>query len=137
MTNGLVIVLGTCGRNFAAGMSGGIAYVFDERGNFAEERCNLGSVDLESIDDLKDAQIIQGLVARHLELTGSRRAKWILQNWAEMLPRFIKVFPHEYKRVLGVSRSRRLQVLGQPMPPVAHVEHARHARVQNGQVQHG
>jgi glutamate synthase domain-containing protein 3 len=137
MTNGLVIVLGTCGRNFAAGMSGGIAYVFDERGNFAEERCNLGSVDLESIDDLKDAQIIQGLVARHLELTGSRRAKWILQNWAEMLPRFIKVFPHEYKRVLGVSRSRRLQVPGQPMPPVAHVEHARHARVQNGQVQHG
>ena len=50
MTNGLVLVLGSCGRNFAAGMSGGVAYVFDEHGNFAEERCNLGSVDLESVD---------------------------------------------------------------------------------------
>ena len=137
MTNGLVVVLGSCGRNFAAGMSGGVAYVFDERGNFAEERCNLGSVDLESIDGSKDAQIVRELIIRHLELTGSRRAKWILENWAETLPRFIKVFPHEYKRVLGVSRSRRAHVPSQPMPPVAHVEHVRHVQEQNGQVQHG
>ena len=137
MTNGLVVVLGSCGRNFAAGMSGGVAYVFDERGNFAEERCNLGSVDLESIDGSKDAQIVRELIIRHLELTGSRRAKWILENWAETLPRFIKVFPHEYKRVLGVSRSRRAHVPSQPMPPVAHVEHVRHVQAQNGQVQHG
>jgi len=66
----------------------------------AEERCNLGSVDLESIEGSKDAQIVRDLITRHLELTGSRRAKWILDNWPEMLPRFIKVFPHEFKRVL-------------------------------------
>jgi glutamate synthase domain-containing protein 3 len=137
MTNGQVLVLGSCGRNFAAGMSGGVAYVFDERGNFAEERCNLGSVDLESIEGSKDAQIVRDLITRHLELTGSRRAKWILDNWPEMLPRFIKVFPHEFKRVLGVSRSRQSCIPSQPLPPVAQAENLRHARVQNGQVQHG
>jgi glutamate synthase domain-containing protein 3 len=137
MTNGLVVVLGSCGRNFAAGMSGGIAYVFDERGNFAEERCNLGSVDLESIGGSKDAQTVRDLITRHLQLTGSRRAKWILESWSEMLPRFIKVFPHEFKRVLGVSRTRPVRIPGQPLAPVAHVEHARHSQIQNGQVQHG
>ncbi|MGA8837935.1 MAG: glutamate synthase-related protein, partial [Candidatus Sulfotelmatobacter sp.] len=137
MTNGLVLVLGSCGRNFAAGMSGGVAYVFDERGNFAEERCNLGSVDLESIEGSKDAQIVRDLITRHLELTGSCRAKWILDNWPEMLSRFIKVFPHEFKRVLGVSRSRQVCIPSQPLPPVAQAENLRHARVQNGQVQHG
>ncbi|MFZ0318568.1 MAG: glutamate synthase large subunit [Candidatus Sulfotelmatobacter sp.] len=137
MTNGLVVVLGSCGRNFAAGMSGGVAYVFDEHGNFAEERCNLGSVDLESIDGSKDAKILRDIISRHGELTGSHRAKWILENWGELLPRFVKVFPHEYKRVLGVSRGRRSYVPSEPMPPVAHVEHVRHVQAQNGQVQHG
>jgi hypothetical protein len=72
-----------------------------------------------------------------LELTGSRRAKWILENWPEILPRFIKVFPHEFKRVLGLSRTRPSRIPSQPLAPIAHVEHARHAHVQNGQVQHG
>jgi glutamate synthase domain-containing protein 3 len=105
MTKGTVVVLGNCGRNFAAGMSGGLAYVFDERGDFAEKRCNAAAVDLEPLIDLQDVQIVRDLVTRHWELTGSRRARWILDNWSETLPRFIKIFPHEYKRVLGVSRA--------------------------------
>jgi glutamate synthase domain-containing protein 2/glutamate synthase domain-containing protein 3 len=132
MTNGVVVVLGSCGRNFAAGMSGGVAYVFDERHNFAQERCNLGSVDLESVVDTQDAAVLRYLVTRHGELTGSHRAKWILENWTDLLPRFIKVFPHEFKRVLGVSRNRQPHVPSQPVARVTQVEHARHVQVQNG-----
>jgi glutamate synthase domain-containing protein 3 len=98
MTKGLVVVLGKCGRNFAAGMSGGIAYVLDERGDFAEKRCNLAAVDLEPIAE--DAALLRTLIERHVQFTASPRAKWILENWSTMLPKFIKVFPHEYKRVL-------------------------------------
>src|SRR6202035_1952056 len=106
MTNGLVIVLGSCGRNFAAGMRGGIAYVYDERGDFTEKRCNLASVDLEPVIEPRRVQLVRDLVEKHFDLTGSKRAKNILDNWQEMLPRFIKIFPHEFKRVLGVTRSR-------------------------------
>jgi glutamate synthase domain-containing protein 3 len=116
MTNGLVVVLGACGRNFAAGMSGGIAYVFDERGDFTEERCNLASVDLEPVIEPRDVELVRGLVSHHFELTGSKRAKSTLDNWVETLPRFIKIFPHEFKRVLGVSRTRQPYVPGQPIP---------------------
>ena len=126
MTNGLLLVLGSCGRNFAAGMSGGIAYVFDERLDFTEKRCNRDSVDLEPVIEAPDTQMVKDLVARHLELTGSRRARWILENWSDMLPRFIKVFPHEFKRVLGVSRSRQPYVPGQPVAVLAEVEQVQH-----------
>jgi glutamate synthase (NADPH) large chain len=119
MTNGLVLVLGACGRNFAAGMSGGIAYVFDERGDFAEKLCNLESVDLDPLLDAQDIQTVRNLVARHAELTGSPRAKWILENWSDAVPRFTKVFPHEYKRVLGVSRSRETYVPAKVVPILA------------------
>jgi len=105
MTNGLVVVLGSCGRNFAAGMSGGIAYVFDERGDFPEKRCNRDSVDLEPLIESEDLQLVRGLIVRHGELTGSPRAKWIVDNWNEAVTRFIKVFPHEFKRVLGIGRT--------------------------------
>ncbi|MFZ0536349.1 MAG: glutamate synthase large subunit, partial [Candidatus Sulfotelmatobacter sp.] len=132
MTNGLVVVLGSCGRNFAAGMSGGIAFVFDERHNFAQERCNLGSVDLEPVVEAQDAALLKDLITRHFELTGSRRAKWILENWIDLLPRFIKVFPHEFKRALGVGRNRQSHVPSQPVARVTQVDHARHAQVQNG-----
>ncbi|MGB7602289.1 MAG: glutamate synthase-related protein, partial [Candidatus Sulfotelmatobacter sp.] len=132
MTNGVVVVLGSCGRNFAAGMSGGIAFVFDERHNFAQERCNLGSVDLEPVIETQDATLLKNLITRHLELTGSRRAKWILENWTDLLPRFIKVFPHEFKRALGVSRNRESHIPSQPVARVTQVEHARHVQVQNG-----
>ena len=119
MTRGLVAVLGKCGRNFAAGMNGGIAYVFDERGDFAAKRCNLGSVDLEAVLEGPDVDTLRGLITRHVEATGSPRGRWILENFDEFLPRFVKVFPHEYKRVLGVPRSSSVYVPGQVLPPPA------------------
>jgi glutamate synthase domain-containing protein 3 len=126
MTNGLVLVLGACGRNFAAGMSGGIAYVFDERRDFTEKRCNLASVDLEPVIESKDAELILRLVTRHFELTGSRRARWILDNWLEVQPRFIKVFPHEFKRVLGVSRTHQNYIPGDPLAVAVSVAQVQH-----------
>jgi glutamate synthase domain-containing protein 3 len=101
MTRGVVVVLGKCGRNFAAGMNGGIAYVLDENGDFAEKRCNLAGVDLEPVEG--DAEILRALISKHAEATDSPRAKWILESWEQMLPRFVKVFPHEYKRMLNRS----------------------------------
>ncbi len=127
MTNGLVLVLGACGRNFAAGMSGGIAYVLDERGDFTEKRCNVDSVDLEPLLDAQDVKVVRDLVTRHMELTGSPRARWILDNWQEGVSRFIKVFPREFKRVLGVSRSEQAYIPSQPASVLVHA----------GQVQHG
>ena len=106
MTNGLVIVLGKVGRNFAAGMSGGIAYVLDEIGQFAGFRCNKASVDLEQVFDPADQQFLRDWIIRHLEDTGSPRAKWVLENWAAMLPKFVKVFPHEFKRVMKKRAQR-------------------------------
>jgi glutamate synthase domain-containing protein 2/glutamate synthase domain-containing protein 1/glutamate synthase domain-containing protein 3 len=104
MTNGLVIVIGKTGRNFAAGMSGGLAYVLDESGGFVTKRCNKAGVDIESVVDPKDQQLLFDWITRHAEATNSPRARWILENCDEMLPKFIKVFPHEYKRVLGIPR---------------------------------
>ncbi|HEU0140950.1 MAG TPA: glutamate synthase-related protein, partial [Bryobacteraceae bacterium] len=103
MTNGLVVVLGRTGKNFAAGMSGGIAYVLDETGEFSETLCNRSGVDLHPPDE-SDAELLQALIRKHLEATSSPRAEWILDHWESTLPAFVKVFPHEYKRVLGVPR---------------------------------
>jgi glutamate synthase domain-containing protein 3 len=103
MTNGLVVVLGKTGRNFAAGMSGGIAYVLDESGEFTQYRCNKASVDLEQVFDPHDQETLQTLIYRHFDATGSPRAKRILENCSAMLPQFVKVFPHEFKRVLRKS----------------------------------
>jgi glutamate synthase domain-containing protein 3 len=99
MTNGVVIVLGKCGRNFAAGMSGGLAFVLDEVGDFASKRVNPDSIDLESAAE--DSAMLFALIARHAEFTGSPRARWILESWEQMLPKFIKIFPREYKRILA------------------------------------
>ncbi len=104
MTNGLVVVLGSTGKNFAAGMSGGIAFVLDDSGEFRATLCNRGGVDLDPVVEPSDIQALQRLIERHVEATASPRGKWILDNWAEMLPKFVKVFPHEFKRVLGVKR---------------------------------
>ncbi len=104
MTNGLVVVLGRTGKNFAAGMSGGIAYVLDETGEFSETLCNRSGVDLHPPDE-SDAELLQALIRKHLEATSSPRAEWVLDHWKSTLPAFVKVFPHEYKRVLGVPRS--------------------------------
>jgi len=105
MTKGLVIVLGSTGRNFAAGMSGGIAFVYDDQGDFSTRRCNKASVDLEPLADPADVDLVRSLLARHRDLTGSPRAAWVLEHWAGAQPKFIKVFPHEYKRVLGIERA--------------------------------
>jgi len=104
MTRGLVICLADTGRNFAAGMSGGIAYVLDETDEFHSNRCNRSMVDLEPVEDPADIETLRYWIARHAEETSSPRANMILDNWQTLLPKFVKVFPHEYKRVLGVKR---------------------------------
>jgi glutamate synthase domain-containing protein 3 len=118
MTKGLVIVIGRTGRNFAAGMSGGIAYVLDEKGDFAEVRCNTAGVDLEPVMDTADIDLLRHWITKHFEATGSPRAEWILENWTRMLPKFIKIFPHEYKRVLGIAR-KPAPDQKVPLPPTA------------------
>jgi glutamate synthase domain-containing protein 2/glutamate synthase domain-containing protein 1/glutamate synthase domain-containing protein 3 len=124
MTNGLVVVLGRTGRNFAAGMSGGIAYVLDETGEFASVNCNRDSVDLDPVADPADIRTLRTLIERHYGFTNSPRAQWILENWDEMLPKFVKVFPHDYKRVLGVPRTdARLAAPPPALSPVAQVIH--------------
>ena len=107
MTNGTVVVIGTTGRNFAAGMSGGIAYVYDDAGDFTTRRCNQTSVDLEPLEREDDVATVRRLLEKHRDLTGSPRAAWILEHWASAQANFIKVFPHEYKRVLGVERAEK------------------------------
>jgi glutamate synthase domain-containing protein 3 len=100
MTNGVVVVLGKCGRNFAAGMNGGLAYVYDEAGDFAARRCNLAAVDLEPLGEADDAAL-RRLVERHAAFTGSPRALRLLDNWGQARDRFLRVFPREFKRALG------------------------------------
>ncbi|MEI6210503.1 MAG: glutamate synthase large subunit [bacterium] len=100
MTGGRVVVLGRTGLNFAAGMSGGIAYVYDEDGLF-DVHCNLEMVDLEPVTRAADCAELRGLIERHAAYTGSRTAQRMLDHWDEYLPRFVKVFPMEYRRVLG------------------------------------
>jgi glutamate synthase domain-containing protein 3 len=124
MTKGLVIVIGRTGKNFAAGMSGGIAYVLDETGDFGERNCNRSSVDLEPLTDPRDVDLVRNLIERHAELTASPRARWILENWYAMLPRFVKVFPHEYKRVLGVPRAEDTPRVTLTRPEVARQQEA-------------
>ena len=117
MTKGLVVVLGECGRNFAAGMNGGFAYVLDELGDFAGKRCNRAGVDLEPLVKEQDIATVRTLIERHLAFTGSPRAKYVLDNWAELTGKFVKVFPHEYKRVLGIPRSEQAVVPAFNPPP--------------------
>ena len=116
MTGGTVAVLGVTGRNFAAGMSGGIAYVLDLDGEFVK-RCNTAMVDLEPVlseseqhgklarelwhRGQADEVILKDLIERHAKLTNSRRAREILEKWADYRPRFVKIFPKEYRRALG------------------------------------
>jgi glutamate synthase domain-containing protein 3 len=99
MTGGTVLVLGPTGVNFAAGMSGGTAYVYDPTGLF-DTRCNLDMVDLEGVFAARDVSLLKAMLERHLELTGSQRALFILENWASQLPFFVKVMPIDYRRVL-------------------------------------
>ncbi|MDA0979035.1 MAG: glutamate synthase subunit alpha, partial [Proteobacteria bacterium] len=99
MTGGRVVVLGSTGRNFGAGMSGGIAYVWDKDGSF-ERQCNNETFELYPVDRDDDIAELRNLIEKHLEYTGSTVAEKILANWPNELSRFIKVFPTDYKRVL-------------------------------------
>jgi glutamate synthase (NADPH/NADH) large chain len=121
MTGGTVVVLGKTGRNFAAGMSGGVAYVYDEDGRFAT-RCNTAMVSLERVvstaeqkaatprtkfhDNQTDEALLKRLLEEHNRWTGSRRARELLDTWAESRGKFVKVFPNEYKRALAEMHGR-------------------------------
>jgi glutamate synthase domain-containing protein 3 len=108
-------------------MSGGRAFVYDDQGDFSTRRCNRASVDLEPLESDEDVALVRGLLERHCELTGSPRAAWILEHWAEAQPCFIKVYPHEFKRVLGVARVDSVYVSPTTSSPLAVA-----GQVQNG-----
>ena len=123
MTGGTVVVLGKTGRNFAAGMSGGIAYVYDEDGQFAS-RCNTAMVSLDRVGsaaeqkatgktklhrDQADEVLLKKLLEDHNRWTGSKRARELLDNWAASRQKFVKVFPNEYKRALAEMHEREVE----------------------------
>ncbi len=99
MTGGRAVILGNTGRNFAAGMSGGVAYIWDPNGEFAP-KCNMEMVELEKVEEAEDVAELQALIEEHAERTGSAVAKEVLDNWSGTLGQFVKVMPTDYKRVL-------------------------------------
>jgi glutamate synthase (NADPH/NADH) large chain len=107
MTGGTVLVLGPCGRNFAAGMSGGVAYVLDRDGTFAR-RCNRGMVELEGLADRADVERVRELLERHVRLTRSVLGRRLLDEWAKTLAALVKVMPVDYRRALLAKRPRLL-----------------------------
>ncbi|OHD14164.1 MAG: glutamate synthase subunit alpha [Spirochaetes bacterium GWB1_36_13] len=108
MTGGLLIVLGKVGRNFGAAMSGGVAFVLDKDGSF-DFFCNKGMVELTPINTKEDEEILKTWIEKHLKYTESTVAKEILDNWAAMLPQFVKVMPLEYKRALEEMKIKALE----------------------------
>jgi glutamate synthase (NADPH/NADH) large chain len=111
MTRGRVVVLGRTGRNFAAGMSGGFAYVIDEDGDFAQ-RCNLQMVDLETLDGATEEQYVRDLIERHAQFTDSARARTILESWNSYREKLVKIMPLDYRRVLA-ERQQKITVMVQ------------------------
>jgi glutamate synthase (ferredoxin) len=99
MTGGKVIVLGKTGRNFAAGMSGGIAYVFDPEKKFVNGLCNTETIEFENISD-EDASDLKANIEKHVLHTKSKKGSHLLDDWDNSLNNFIKVMPTEYKRAL-------------------------------------
>ncbi len=116
MTGGRVVVIGQTGRNFAAGMSGGVAYVLDEKGDFIT-RCNQAMVDIGPLEESGEIKEVKEMIKKHFEYTGSTRAQNILENWEKSQTRFVRVMPRDYKRMLdtikrfekeGLSREKAL-----------------------------
>jgi glutamate synthase (NADPH) large chain len=105
MTAGTVVVLGRTGRNFAAGMSGGVAYVLDEQQLF-DTLCNLDMVDLESLYQEEDQRVLRDLIRRHHQWTGSAQARRILDNWQGVAGKFVKVMPIDYRKALERQRQQ-------------------------------
>lgn len=116
MTGGRAVILGGVGRNFAAGMSGGLAYVLNEDCNF-DYFCNMEMVELSLIEDSSDERELKGLISRHYDFTGSPRAKEILDNWSNYINKFLKVLPIEYKKVLDEEK---LEALRKKVEKVEH-----------------
>jgi len=105
MTGGVAVILGRTGRNFAAGMSGGIAYVLDEDGTFAN-RVNQEMVELEDMSDLDDQVAVMELLRNHVHYTGSTVGRRILDNWDQLKDKFVKVMPSDYKAALASQRQQ-------------------------------
>jgi glutamate synthase (ferredoxin) len=125
MTGGRVVVLGPTGRNFAAGMSGGIAYVLDMAGDF-RSRVNGQMVDLATVTDAAEAAELRHLVEQHLERTSSQRARQVLDAWDDYLPKFAKVIPRDYQRMLAaIARAEEQGLVGDEAVMMAFEENAR------------
>jgi glutamate synthase domain-containing protein 3 len=125
MTGGHVLVLGPAGRNFGAGMSGGIAYVLDEAGDFASQ-VNAQMVAIERLEDPEEIARVRGMIERHAALTGSARARYVLENWERLLPRFVAVVPKDFKRALAsLKRAHAQGLTGDEAIMVAFEENAR------------
>ena len=125
MTGGRVVVLGRTGRNFGAGMSGGVAYVLDEQGDFPAS-VNVQMVEIERLEEPAEIAAVRALVEKHRDLTGSTRAAGLLKQWGSVVPRFVKVMPKDYKRVLACIRRAHDQGLsGDEAIMVAFEENAR------------
>ncbi len=124
MTGGRVVVLGSTGRNFAAGMSGGVAYVLDQADDF-KPRCNQQMVGLERIEDPTEAEEVRQMIQRHANHTKSKLAWKVLALWDEMLPKFVKVMPKDYKRMLtAIDRVKKTGISGDEAVMVAFEENA-------------
>jgi glutamate synthase (NADPH) large chain len=106
MTGGRVVVLGPTGRNFAAGMSGGVAWVLDQDGEFVP-RCNREMVSLSLLDDPAEVALVRAMVEKHAHWTQSAYARRILERWSELAPKFLRVMPNDYRRVLDAQARMR------------------------------
>ena len=117
MTGGVAVILGSTGRNFAAGMSGGIAFVYDKDDSF-DKSFNDGMADLESVSDPEDISTLKELIENHKKYTGSTPATEILADWDAAVKRFKKIMPRDYRRVLeerklnGEGTERELEAVG-------------------------
>jgi glutamate synthase (NADPH) large chain len=125
MTGGRVVVLGPTGRNFAAGMSGGIAYVLDALGAFAKV-CNKEMVALSRLEDEDEIALVRRLVERHVQYTQSALGAKVLDAWKEYLPRFVRVVPEDYRRVLEAQARMRQKGLSPAEAEMAAFEENSH-----------
>ena len=125
MTGGRVIVLGPVGRNFGAGMSGGVAYIFDERGD-ARLNINPDMVEISGLEEPEDIAAVKAMVEKHLQYTGSARAKHVLDHWEKSVKTFVRVMPRDYKRMLAcIARAHEQGLTGDEAIMTAFEENAR------------
>jgi glutamate synthase (NADPH/NADH) large chain len=118
MTGGRVVVLGSTGRNFAAGMSGGIAYVWDKTSDF-KNRCNTGMVELFAVTEAADEKELKTLIEKHAQYTDSSVAKEILGNWKKALSQFVKVYPTDYRKIVEQANQVKLSGAVEIKPALA------------------